>query len=193
MLPAVLLLEVLREVDSADRVFQVDVLGQFQHRVVDVRVVVFEDDGRVLQAGFFPTEDEAVGVLRHEGVGHVAVAVLLEDLEGVVEGHVIFPGFIAFGRDGVDEFVTTVEPVDAAGFGRILPELLESFGDLSEVRREAVQGFLFELLGYIAIEGFREGAGHTALGVCIATEGDRFADGVFVGVRLEERDNGFRD
>ena len=50
-----------------------------------------------------------------------------------------------------------------------------------------------EGLRYIAIESFRKGAGHTALGVCIATEGDRFADGVFVGVRLEERDNGFRD
>ena len=47
-----------------------------------------------------------------------------------------------------------------------------------------------EGLRYIAIESFRKGAGHTALGVCIATEGDRFADGVFVGVRLEERDNG---
>lgn len=133
MLPAVLLLEVLREVDGADRVFQVDVLGQFQHRVVDVRVVVLEDDGRVLQAGFFPAEDEAVGVLRHEGVGHVAVTVLLEDLEGVVEGHIIFPGFIVFRWDGVDEFMAAVDPVDAAGFAGVLLELLEAFGDLTEV------------------------------------------------------------
>ena len=193
MLPAVLLFEVLGEVDGADRVFQVDVLGQVQHRVVDVRVVVLEDDGRVLQPGFLPAEDEAVLVLGDEGVGHVAVAVLLEDLEGVVEGHVIFPGFVAFGRDGVDEFHATTEQNDAAGFGRILPELFETFGNFSQVVRQAVQSFFFELLGYIAIEGFGDGAGHTGLGVCIATEGDRFADGVFVGVRLEERDDGFRD
>ena len=133
MLPAVLLFEVLGEVDGADRVFQVDVLGQVQHRVVDVRVVVLEDDGRVLQAGFFPAEDEAVGVLRHEGAGHVAVTVLLEDLEGVVEGHIIFPGFIAFRWDGVDEFMAAVDPVDAAGFAGVLPELLEPFSDLSKV------------------------------------------------------------
>ena len=158
--------------------------------MVDVRVVVLEDDGRVLQAGFFPAEDEAVGVLRHEVVGHVAVTVLLEDLEGVVEGHIIFPGFIVFRWDGVDEFMAAVDPVDAAGFAEVLPELLEAFGDLTEV---FFQGFLPEGLRYIAIEGFREGAGHTALGVCIATERDRFADGAFVGVRLEERDNGFRD
>ena len=133
MLPAVLLLEVLREVECADRAFQVDVLGQFQHRVVDVRVVVLEDDGRVLQAGFFPAEDEAVGVLRHEGAGHVAVTVLLEDLEGVVEGHIIFPGFVAFGRDRIDEFHATTEQNDAAGFAGVLPELLEAFGDLTKV------------------------------------------------------------
>ena len=133
MLPAVLLFEVLCEVDGADRVLQVDVLGQFQHGVVDVRVVVLEDDGRVLQAGLFPAEDEAVGVLRHESVRHVAVAVLLEDLEGVVEGHIIFPGFIVFRWNGVDEFMATVDPVDAAGFAGVLPELLEAFGDLSKV------------------------------------------------------------
>ena len=193
MLPAVLSFEVLREVDGADRVLQVDVLGQVQHGVVDVRVVVLEDDGRVLQAGFFPAEDEAVLVLGDEGVGHVAVAVVLKYLEGVIQGHVIFPGFIVFRRDGVDEFHATTEQNDAAGFGGVLPELFEAFGDLTEVRREAIQGFFFELLRYIAIEGFREGAGHTGLRVCIATEGDGFADGVFVGVRLEERKDGFRD
>ena len=133
MLPAVLLFEVLGEVDGADRVFQVDVLGQVQHRVVYVRVVVLEDDGRVLQAGFFPAEDKAVLVLRDLVVGHVAVTVLLEDFEGVVEGHVIFPGFVAFGRDGVDEFHATTEQNDAAGFGGVLPELLKTFGDLTEV------------------------------------------------------------
>ena len=193
MLPAVLLFEVLREVDGADRVFQVDVLGQFQHGVVDVRVVVLEDDGRVLQAGFFPAEDEAVLVLGDEGVGHVAVAVLLEDLEGVIEGHVILPGFVAFGRDGVDAFYAGAIPKDAAGFGRVLLELFEMFGDFTEVFWQAVQGFFFELLRYIAIEGFRDGTGHTGLRVCIATEGDRFADGVLVGVGLEECEDGFRD
>lgn len=43
-------------------------------------------------------------------------------------------------------------------------ELLEAFGDLSQVLRQAVQGFLFELLRYIAIEGFCDGACHAELG-----------------------------
>ena len=101
VLPAVLSFEVLREVDGADWVFQVDVLGQVKDHVVYVRVVVLKDDGWVLQAGFFPAKDEAVLVLRDLVVGHGIYAIMTRNsirLERLQEdAYEVFTGSIAQG------------------------------------------------------------------------------------------------